>query len=48
MTEPDQIIEIEVGTIILATGYECLDASKIERYGYGKFPNVLTSLKLNG
>ncbi|MDP4222028.1 MAG: FAD-dependent oxidoreductase, partial [Bacteroidota bacterium] len=36
---------LEVGNIILATGYELLDVSKIEQYGYGIFPNVLTSLE---
>ena len=43
--EKEQIIDIEVGNIILATGYEMLDASKIEQYGYGVYPNVLTSLE---
>ena len=43
--ETDHVIDIEVGNIILATGYELLDVSKIEQYGYGVFPNVLTSLE---
>ena len=43
--EQDQEIEIEVGNIIIATGYELLDVTSIEQYGYGKFPNVLTSLE---
>jgi heterodisulfide reductase subunit A len=41
----DQQVEIEVGNIIVATGYETLDATRIARYGYGRFPNVLTSLE---
>ena len=45
LNETDHIIDIEVGNIILATGYELLDVSKIEQYGYGVFPNVLTSLE---
>ena len=45
LNEKDQIVEFEVGNIILATGYELFDAKRIERYGYGKFPNVLTSLE---
>lgn len=40
-----QILEFEVGNIILATGYELLDVSNIDQYGYGKFPNVLTSIE---
>jgi len=45
LNETDQLIDIEVGNIILAIGYELLDVSKIEQYGYGVFPNVLTSLE---
>lgn len=45
LNETDHFIEIEVGNIILAIGYELLDVSKIEQYGYGVYPNVLTSLE---
>jgi heterodisulfide reductase subunit A len=45
LDEKDEVVEIEVGNVILATGYDLFDAKKIERYGYGKFPNVLTSLE---
>ncbi|MCU0287906.1 MAG: CoB--CoM heterodisulfide reductase iron-sulfur subunit A family protein [Acidobacteria bacterium] len=41
----DEIIEFEVGNIIVATGYDTFDAHKLERYGYGALPNVLTSLE---
>jgi len=43
--DKDEIVEIEVGNIILATGYEVFDASRIERYGYGRLPNVVTALE---
>jgi len=45
LDEEDEMIELEVGNIIIATGYDVLDAHKIERYGYGAFPNVLTALE---
>jgi len=45
LDETDQTLDIEVGNIILATGYELLDVSRIEQYGYGVYPNVLTSLE---
>jgi heterodisulfide reductase subunit A len=45
LDEKDQVVEFEVGNIIVATGYDLLDARRVERYGYGKFPNVLTSLE---
>lgn len=41
----DEIVEVEVGNIVVATGYEVFDASRIERYGYGVYPNVLTALE---
>ena len=34
-------IELEVGTIIVATGFELFDATKKQEYGYGTFPNVV-------
>ncbi len=45
LNETDHIIDLEVGNIILATGYDLLDVSGIDQYGYGKFPNVLTSIE---
>jgi len=45
LNETDHFLDIEVGNIILAIGYELMDVGKIEQYGYGVFPNVLTSLE---
>lgn len=45
LNESDHVEEIEVGNIILATGYDVLDASIIPQYGYGVYPNVLTALE---
>jgi len=41
----DQIVEIEVGNIIVATGYDPFDPTPITQYGYGKFDNVYTGLE---
>jgi heterodisulfide reductase subunit A2 len=38
--------EIEVGAIVLATGFKTFDARRIPAYGYGKYPNVYTSLEV--
>jgi len=40
-----ETVELDVGTIIVATGAGVFDPSSITRYGYGKFPNVITSLE---
>jgi len=45
LMETEHIVDLEVGNIIIATGYEFLDVSKIEQYGYGVFPDVLTSIE---
>jgi heterodisulfide reductase subunit A len=39
-------IEVEVGAIIVATGFELFDAQEKEEYGYGIYPNVITGLAL--
>jgi len=44
--QKDEILEIEVGNIILATGYDVFDARRISQYGYGVFPNVFTSIEV--
>jgi heterodisulfide reductase subunit A len=41
----DETVEFAVGNIIVATGYDVLDARRVERYGYGMYPNVLNSLE---
>jgi heterodisulfide reductase subunit A2 len=39
------MIQIEVGSVVVATGFETLDAARLDRYGYGVHPNVLTALE---
>jgi heterodisulfide reductase subunit A len=36
---------IQVGSIILATGYDLLDPTPMQPFGYGRYPNVFTSLE---
>ena len=38
-------MQIDVGQIILATGYDLFDARRIPQYGYGRLANVFTSLE---
>ena len=42
--EPKEV-EVEVGTIIIATGYDIYLPEEGNVYGYGKYNNVLTSLE---
>jgi len=45
-TQEDEVITVEVGNIILATGYDIFDARKVTNYGYGRLANVFTSLEM--
>lgn len=40
-----QIIEEEVGAIVVATGYDLYEKEKMAEYGYGKIPDVLDGLQ---
>jgi heterodisulfide reductase subunit A len=44
--QKERVLEIEVGTIILATGYKPFDPTRTPYYGYGVYPNVYTSLEV--
>jgi len=41
----DEVIEVEAGSIILASGFNSFDAKRIPAYGYGRFQNVITALE---
>jgi heterodisulfide reductase subunit A len=44
LAQPEEI-EVKVGSIILATGYDVMDPTPLKQYGYGKYPNVFTALE---
>lgn len=41
----DEILNLEIGTIILATGFKDFDPSISTQYGYGLYDNVLTGIE---
>ena len=43
--QKEEIVELEVGNIILATGYQTFDPTPMFKYGYGRLDNVITSLE---
>jgi heterodisulfide reductase subunit A2 len=43
--QQDELVHVEVGNVILATGYDLFDARRVSNYGYGRLPNVFTSLE---
>ena len=45
LTMEDEEIEVPVGAIVIATGYELFDVSQYHRLGYGRFKNVINALE---
>ncbi|MFX1407575.1 MAG: FAD-dependent oxidoreductase [Promethearchaeota archaeon] len=43
--DKDEIVEYNVASIIVATGYDQLDPSVLDRYHYGEYPNVITAMQ---
>jgi len=43
--QQDQIINLDVGAIIVATGLEVFDPSALDEYGYTRYQNVVTSME---
>jgi heterodisulfide reductase subunit A2 len=44
--QKEEVRTIQVGTIVLATGFKMFDAARIPYYGYGLYPNVYTALEV--
>ncbi|KAF0107545.1 MAG: FAD-dependent pyridine nucleotide-disulfide oxidoreductase [Anaerolineaceae bacterium] len=42
---PDENLDLQVGTIILATGFKDFDPARVPELNYGKLPNVLTAME---
>ena len=41
----DKIVWEDIGSIVVATGYNHFDPSVMPEYGYGRFPNVITAME---
>lgn len=42
----DELIELDVGAIVLAPGFEPFDPSKFDTYAYSGHPNVITAMEM--
>lgn len=43
--QQEQIREVEVGAVVVATGFELFDPTQAEEYGFGRWPDIITSLQ---
>lgn len=39
-------LDLKVGAVVWATGWKPYDAKKLESYGFGKYPNVITNVMM--
>jgi heterodisulfide reductase subunit A len=43
--QQDELREVEVGAVVVATGFDVFDPTRAPEYGYGRWPDILTSLQ---
>ncbi len=43
--QKDEVLQLDVGNVVLTTGYDTFDPHRIPQYGYGRLPNVFTSVE---
>jgi heterodisulfide reductase subunit A len=43
--QQDQILEVQVGAIVVATGFQMWDPKQLPQYSYGLSPNIITGLQ---
>ena len=46
LKQQERLETIQVGSMILATGFQIFDARRLPYYGYGTYPNVYTALEV--
>jgi heterodisulfide reductase subunit A len=45
-SQTEEILNITAKTVIVSTGFKLFDPTAIERYGYGRYKNVITSMQM--
>jgi heterodisulfide reductase subunit A len=45
-TMKEEIMDLHVRTVILATGFDLIDPKKLPRYGFGEYKNVITAMQM--
>jgi len=43
--QEDELLDVEVGAIVVATGFEMWNPEKLPQYSYGESPNIITGLQ---
>lgn len=45
LTQRDEIVELEVGAIVVATGFQMWDPTRLSQYSYGRSPHIMTAME---
>jgi heterodisulfide reductase subunit A len=45
LEQREEFLQLDVGAIVLATGFDPFDPASLEEYGYGRIENVITGLE---
>jgi len=45
-SQEEKITEIHIKSVIIATGFNLFDPTRIPRYGFGKYKNVITAMQM--
>jgi len=43
--QEDEIVELDVGAIVVATGFQMWDPHELSQYSYGESPNIITGME---
>jgi heterodisulfide reductase subunit A len=43
--QQDEVLELDVGAVIVATGFEMWDPTQLVQYSYGESPNIITGME---
>jgi len=43
--QQDEVVELDVGAIIVATGFQMWDPANLSQYSYGQSPNIVTGME---
>jgi heterodisulfide reductase subunit A len=41
----DKVVDLDVGAVVVATGFDPFDAARKPEFGYGRYPNVISGLE---
>jgi len=44
--QQDTFVDVKVGAVVVATGYDLMDTKPLVQYGYGKYPGVYNALEV--